>query len=246
MKPEIIISSIGIIGYRIVSPLFQENTYVMVDEKHASAIVIDPGVQCYNAVMRVLRQTGCRVKYIILTHEHYDHIGSINQLRECCKCQVVASPSCSSNITNAKKNLSLFYDPAGYIAEPADILVCEDGISIPWCRCELRVFRTPGHTNGGVCVHILDHLFTGDTIIKNERTVTKLPGGSGLLLMKSIEYIFTVFSPSTVLLPGHGESMLLCETLPQIHHPHSLSSKMVHIVSEWGMSNAIRARGPWD
>jgi hydroxyacylglutathione hydrolase len=219
MKPEIVIQSVGVIGYRIVSPLFQENTYVMVDETHSSAIVIDPGVQCYNSVEHILRQMGCSAEHIILTHEHYDHIGSINQLRDYYKCQVVASPSCSSNITSAKKNLSIFYGPAGYVAEPADILVCEDGITIPWGRCELRVFRTPGHTDGGVCVHVLEHLFTGDTMIKNERTVTRLPGGSGPLLMKSLEYIFTAYSPSTVLLPGHGESMLLRETLPQIHHP---------------------------
>jgi glyoxylase-like metal-dependent hydrolase (beta-lactamase superfamily II) len=219
MRPEIAIPSIGAIIYRIVSPLFHENTYVMIDEAYGSAIVIDPGVQCYGAVVHILNQMGCRAEYIVLTHEHYDHIGSINQLRKSYRCQVVASPIFSTNIMNAKKNLSIFYDPAGYVAEPADILVNVDGIIIPWCGCEFGVFRTPGHTEGGICAHVTDHLFTGDTIIKNERTVTKLPGGSEARLMKSIEYIFSAYSPNTVLLPGHGEFMLLSEVMAQHHHP---------------------------
>jgi glyoxylase-like metal-dependent hydrolase (beta-lactamase superfamily II) len=61
--------------------------------------------------------------------------------------------------------------------------------------------------------------FTGNTVIKDEKTVVKLPGGSGQLLSDTLEFIFAAFPPVTILHPGHGESLLLRDTLPQIHYP---------------------------
>jgi glyoxylase-like metal-dependent hydrolase (beta-lactamase superfamily II) len=216
---EIVISDDRIAGYRIVSPFLQQNTYVIVDAAGASAIVIDAGVKCFKPVDLILRRLGCRLEYILLTHEHYDHIGGVNDLRERFECKVVASQSSSSRITDAKQNLSFFYNSRGYIAEPADILICESAVSIPWQLFEICVFSTPGHTTGSLCAHLSGHLFTGDTIIKDEKTVVKLPGGRGRLLSDSLDFIFATFSPETVLYPGHGKSMLLRDTQERIHYP---------------------------
>lgn len=209
----------GVLGYRIVSPFLLQNAYVLIDKGDASAVVIDPGVRCFDAIESILRKSCCQPEYIIITHEHYDHIGSVDKLRRAFQCKVVASPSCSSQITDAKKNLSIFYERDGYITAPAEIVLCGTVTKLPWHRYGFTLFSTPGHTGGSICIYFTGHLFTGDTIIKDEKTVTKLPGGSRPLLLSSLGFIFSTFDPNTMLHPGHGDGLMLRDTVPQIHCP---------------------------
>ena len=66
--------------------------------------------------------------------------------------------------------------------------------------------ESPGHTLNGISISIEDVLFTGDTMIHNLKTVTKLPGGDKNQLRKTLTHLFSQFSPRVQVLPGHGEA----------------------------------------
>lgn len=217
--PEIVFSDDDRIGYRIASSFAFANTYLLVDSRYDSAIIVDPGVGCFEILEAILERSSYRPNYVILTHEHYDHIGSLNQLRDRFSVKVIASVECSSNIRDPKKNLSVYFNPNGYICEAADIELDNPVTEIPWCGSRLLLVRTPGHTNGGISIYLPCYMFTGDTLIKSERTVVKLPGGDQTHLAQSLKFITESFSPDVTILPGHGDSFLLAEMQPEVCCP---------------------------
>lgn len=216
---EIIFSDDDCVGYRIVSSFAGTNTYVLVNLRCNSAIIIDPGVGCFEIVEEILKSLSCRTHYVILTHEHYDHIGSLNEVRNRFSVKVIASTECSCNIQDPKKNLSVYLGPNGYMCKSADFEVADRVTEIPWCGRPILVVRTPGHTNGGISIYFPNYMFTGDTLIKNEKTIVKLPGGNQAQLARSLQFIRESFAADTLILPGHGDSFFLAEMRVEISCP---------------------------
>ena len=216
---ELLFQSDGMVVEKAVSPFCQENSYIVIDPTHRAAIIIDPGLNVSPVAKAVLSKWSCTLDYAFLTHEHYDHIAGLTEIRGTHNCTVVASHECSRNIGSSRRNLSIFYDPPGYVADPAEVAFQEYELFLSWHDHEFRLFCTPGHSSGSICISVSGHLFTGDTIIKGTRIPVKLAGGSGRLLQQSLECIFASFPPETVLHPGHGPSLVLGDTWPGIHYP---------------------------
>ncbi|MEG2229009.1 MAG: MBL fold metallo-hydrolase, partial [Odoribacter sp.] len=147
--------------------------------------------------------------YILLTHEHFDHIWGVEKLREKYDCKVISSFNCSSLITDPKKNLSLFYDQKGFRCSPADMIIEDLSNPMNFQSYDIYFYNTPGHSSGSICIKIKNYLFTGDTLMENMKTPTKLPGGDQLLLQLSLDFIVCNFPKDTIIFPGHGNSFLL-------------------------------------
>ncbi|MDR3244892.1 MAG: MBL fold metallo-hydrolase, partial [Prevotellaceae bacterium] len=145
------------------------------------------------------------VDFIILTHEHFDHIWGADKIREKYNTKLYCSEFTANAIINKKKNMSLFYNQIGFELQPAD-LILQDGHQINWHGTEISIISTPGHTKGSICIKIDNNLFTGDTIIKSIRTVTKLPGGSEEELANSMEKLMNIGLLNLNLYCGHGEN----------------------------------------
>jgi hydroxyacylglutathione hydrolase len=205
--------------YQIVSALHHQNCYLLADKKKRRALVIDPGYGSCSVVSAVLEETGFALVYIVLTHGHIDHIGNLNELRARFPCSVVATAATSDMLPFPKKNLSAFYPVAPYVARKADILMQKESEKLPWGMDEIMLQASPGHTTGCLTIAMPGMLFTGDTVIKGEKTVVKLPGGDRASLAKSLKYIFETYPPECILFPGHGESFLLGSTQAEIHCP---------------------------
>jgi hydroxyacylglutathione hydrolase len=184
----------------------ESNCYVISHEGQKNCIIIDPGEEKGEQLFDFLNERKLTPEFIILTHEHFDHIWGVNKLKEHYNVNLICSRYCSEKITTQKGNLSVFNDQVGFITCPADILAEEINYELQWDTIPVKFISTPGHTGGCICIDLDNNLFTGDFIIKGVKTNTKLPGSSSTALIKSLETVFSFYHGKNIrVFPGHGE-----------------------------------------
>lgn len=198
------------------SGLFGEISYLVLDG-HGAAFLVDPGYGVIDALEAVLAQERCRLEFIALTHEHHDHIGSLNEIRTRWEIPVMASEVCSQRMMNPKTNLSAFHHPGGFPVDAADVLVGSHAGSHAWRGLAVGFHPTPGHTPGSICISVENRLFSGDTLILDTPTIVNLPGGSREDLTHSLAFLFSRFDGNTIVHPGHGPSFRLADSSPESH-----------------------------
>ena len=193
--------------------LVGSNSYIL--GYNGEAVVIDVGNDA-DDIYEVVVNEGMRVKYIILTHGHYDHIAYVDELRRKTNAKVAIHKEEAKYLENPLLNLSsVFGNPK--IFQEADIIL-EDGDVIEFGGNVLSVIHTPGHTPGGICVKLGNNLFTGDTLFDGDFGRTDLAGGDSSILKQSLEKLFRMDKDITIY-PGHdsfnklGDIALKCRTL---------------------------------
>lgn len=191
----------------IVNEPLSSNCYILYRENAAGCVIVDPACVDATLIVSELDKLEIVPVYVVLTHEHFDHIWSVNGLRaKYPNLKVVCSKICSEAIQNNKSNLSLFRDGVGFEVEAADI-VFEDGLELLFEDEVFCLFETKGHSEGSICVYAqkCNALFSGDTLIPGLKTVTKLKGGSRDALAVSfmmIEQKYRGLNP--MVYPGHN------------------------------------------
>ena len=200
----------GIEVKQFIWDYIDSNMYVI---RHGtSALIIDP-IECEEAELML-----CDLNKIIilLTHEHFDHICGLNQIRKSFGCKVIAQAECSKNIQNSKKNLSAYANTlmcltgeshkkpvSPFICESAD-LTFNDNFSFEWEGNTVCIFSTPGHSPGSACISIKNMLFSGDTILQS-KPIYRLPGGDRAKYKSiTIPKIHEILNRETIVYPGHG------------------------------------------
>lgn len=185
--------------------MLQCNCSIFGDETTREAIVIDPGDgDDVNAVLAVLNEHQLKLKAIVITHAHIDHIGGAAKLKAATGAPVHM---------NARDQV--LYDKlevqAGWLGmpEPEKTEIdteAKDGSRLTLGETDFHVFHTPGHTPGSVSLWIPAEstLVAGDTLFKDSIGRTDLPGGDGRQILRSIkEKILTLPDEATVI-AGHG------------------------------------------
>ncbi len=176
------------------------NCYIVWDENTKNAAVIDPGDDgAYLA--DCLKKKGLTLRYILLTHGHYDHTSGVNDLRQSCG----ADPT----IYLSEKDLGLkpvFHEPV--TLDPGAITNWEDGDTVVLDSITFRVLSTPGHTPGSVCLIAGDVIFSGDTLFQGSCGRTDFPGGSWTEMCASLRRLYALDGDYTVL-SGHTGSTTL-------------------------------------
>lgn len=184
-----------------VEPPIDNNNYLIVDEKTKDAALID----CSSIDDRIdeeIEKQGANLKYILLTHGHFDHIAGIRPNRFKNNPQIVMHKADSDWLNNANQYLPMFGMPEITIPK-VDVFV-EDGDTIQLGSLEIKVLHTPGHTQGGVCYLVDGNLFSGDTIFREAVGRCDLEGGNFNQIVESIEDKIFTLTPETVIYPGHG------------------------------------------
>lgn len=184
------------------------NCYIVYELHNKNCFVIDPGCQNTSELISFILDKHLKLDFLILTHEHFDHIWGVNDLKKIFKTKIICSSACAENISSSKKNMSVFYNQIGFSIKNVDLLLEELDWKLFWNNTNIRFFKAEGHSHGSICIYFNDIMFTGDTLIKGEKTVTKLVGGSKLALCKTLDKIFN-FDPETIIFPGHGTSFTL-------------------------------------
>ena len=184
-----------------VEPPIDNNNYLIVDEKTKDAALID----CSSIDDRIdeeIEKQGANLKYILLTHGHFDHIAGIRPNRFKNNPQIVMHKADLDWLNNANQYLPMFGMPEITIPK-VDVFV-EDGDTIQLGSLEIKVLHTPGHTQGGVCYLVDGNLFSGDTIFREAVGRCDLEGGNFNQIVESIEDKIFTLPPETVIYPGHG------------------------------------------
>ena len=175
------------------------NCYILEDETTHQLAVIDPGDEA-EWILETLRQRGGQVKYILLTHGHYDHTTAVPTLKK-------ALPQAQVYIHQADANGagSALFALAGQVE---DLKSYDEGDVLPLGSLEIQVMHTPGHSLGSVTLKVGDVLFTGDTLFCGSCGRTDLRGGSYAQIMQSLKRLGELEGNYHVC-PGHDVTSTL-------------------------------------
>ena len=184
----------------VVGPL-QSNSYLVVDERARRAAVIDPGMES-ETVLDAVRRDGLQVDTVIITHGHFDHVFSSAFFKAETGAQVVMHPDDLPLLEEVPDTARFFGFKAPVQPQP-DRLVREGDVILVG-SCALRVLETPGHTPGGISLHLDNAVFVGDTLFAGSVGRTDLTGGSLEVLLHSIGSKLLTLPDRTVVYPGHG------------------------------------------
>ncbi len=185
----------------LVTGVLDVNTYILGCCQTKRAVVIDPGGG-EDEILRVISNNGFRLKYIINTHGHLDHIVGNSLLKEKTGAPILIHKEDAVMLVIPQDPLiSLMLKE--YTSIPADIKVEENDI-IHVGKLSLRIIHTPGHTPGGMSLITDNIVFTGDTLFAGGIGRTDLVGGSYATLIKSIKDKLLVLPDDMKIMPGHG------------------------------------------
>lgn len=177
------------------------NSYVVSDEETKKGFILDPGG--YKPEMaNYINENEITIEYIILTHGHGDHIGGVLDLQSVFPdIKIAAGAPEKSMIEDSRMNASEMI--LGYPVSFSADRYLNDGEILSVGNMELKIFHTPGHTKGGICILLGDVLFSGDTLFQQSIGRTDFPGGSFEEIQKAIREKLYTLPADTRVLPGH-------------------------------------------
>ncbi len=193
----------------VVGPL-EVNCYIVWDEETLDAFVIDPGGDAED-ILGAVKKEGLKVKYIINTHGHFDHVGADAAVKAASGAPLAIHRDDSALLSDAQEQGAIFGVKTG--KAPAADLLLSGGEELKAGSTVLKVIHTPGHSKGGIC--LFDEagglLFTGDTLFAGSVGRTDFEGGSYDELMASIKKKILPLGDSVRVFPGHGPDSTIGE-----------------------------------
>ena len=171
---------------------------------HGEGFIVDASFHPGEIIERI-KADNTDLKGILLTHSHYDHIMSVNEIKEEFKVPVYAGLDEKELLEDDRLNLS-YKAGRTNIEISADNYV-NDGDEINLCGLTINAIHTPGHTKGGICWYIPEEnlLFSGDTLFYRTHGRTDLPTGDSAAIRDSLLNKLFKLPPETKVFPGHGE-----------------------------------------
>lgn len=171
-----------IIFYQLFEPESSTYTYLIADQVTKEAAIIDPVLETVERDLKLVNELGLRLKYILDTHIHADHITGAGELRQRTRAETGVSREAGVDCAN---------------------LAFRDGQILTLGDKKIEVLETPGHTNTCLSFHFLDMVFTGDSLMIRGTGRTDFQQGSSEKLYHSVHKKIFSLPDETILYPGH-------------------------------------------
>jgi glyoxylase-like metal-dependent hydrolase (beta-lactamase superfamily II) len=186
------------------------NCTILGDEETREAIVIDPG----DDVARIhdrLTKSDLKLKQIIVTHAHIDHVGGALKLKRLTGAPIFLNEKDLTLLKMMDTQAAWLGVRPPEVAPPDESLT--DGQIVGLEHYPASVLHTPGHTQGSICLHFapLKLLVAGDTLFAGSIGRTDLPGGNFDQIMDSLHSRLMKLPDETQVLPGHGPATTIGE-----------------------------------
>lgn len=185
---QILVGRFGVFCYLVTEPATRE------------AMLVDPGAEPARILDRV-RERDARVRWIVCTHAHPDHVGAVARVKADTGASVVIHSKEAKSLGSLHQRVLVRLMGGKPVPRP-DVLV-EEGDRLEIGPCAVRVLHTPGHSPGGICLLAEGHLFSGDTLFVGSVGRTDLPGASWEELSASLREKVLGLPGSTRVWPGH-------------------------------------------
>ena len=177
------------------------NSYLLY--KQNIGIIIDPGFNGIQITEFCIHKS-IKIKYILLTHGHFDHIKDINLFLQNDDVNIYISKNDKDFLYNDSYNLSKFFGEK-FILKNAKVIEVNNLEKLNLENEVFKIIYTPGHTKGSICIEYKNYLFTGDTLFYDSIGRTDLYSGNFKDIKKSLELLIKTTSNEKIIYPGHGK-----------------------------------------
>lgn len=192
----------------VVGP-FQENCYLLADEASGQAVLIDPGDDG-ERLLDAVREAGCTLTAIWLTHAHLDHVGGIAAIRREVDVPIYLHPDDLPVYDFAPRAAAMYGVPFELGPRPDRTLTEGDVLEVG--ALAFQVWHMPGHAPGHVIFHGHGVAFGGDVLFAGSVGRTDLPLSDGVAFQRTLARMSTL-PGNTVVLPGHGPETTIADEL---------------------------------
>ncbi len=186
---------------------FAANCYIIACPETKEGIIVDPGGEGQK-ILRAVEDEEIKVKYIINTHGHIDHVGANDEVKKATGAPLLIHSEDGDLCRKPHASLAMF---AGKEELPEADRLLKEGDVLEFGNLKMEVIHTPGHTQGGISLKTENVVLTGDTLFAGSIGRTDLPGGSYKQLISSIKEKLMILPEEMLVYPGHGPASTIGE-----------------------------------
>lgn len=180
---------------------FGSHCYAIISDNRA--VIVDPSVSV-SSIMSAVSAEDANIEGILITHGHFDHILSLDLLRDATGAPAYIHEEDAEMLTDGNKNLFVLAYKKDRAWREADVIL-HDGDEIPLGNETIKVIHTPGHSKGSVCYLCGDFMITGDTLFAETVGRTDFYGGSSEMMESSLSKLRSLgLDKEMPIYPGHG------------------------------------------
>ncbi len=189
------------------------NCYLVHDGNEA--VVIDPGADA-EKILTAAQAAGVAINYIFLTHAHFDHVLAVSDIQKKTGAVLVANTGERERMRDAYLSGGASFGEQKFTPLYADVEIDERGV-IDVGKMRFEFIRTPGHTEGSMCIICDNVVFSGDTVFAGTCGRCDLPGGDYEEILRSLKLLYELPGDMRVL-PGHERETTLSHE--RVYNPY--------------------------